>query len=557
MGNGNIQELPEGFVLDRGSMPKLPEGFVLDTVEKFKPSPIEESEQAPQQIQSPIETQSKILGINKPETGSTSNLIGAGEVGLSLLTSAIAEPLAGLGGVAGAIGTDAERGTEVIEQAREAFTFQPRTEKGQEFLQKTGEFLQPIADFFKKIEKELGDNVFKETNSPALAAAAATIPTAIVEVLGVTAGTLPLRATKAAKKALKQGKISKSISESAPSVEQLKDTARAVYKEIDDTGAIINKNAFSSLSNKLVSEAKRSGLDKDITPNAVSALKRFQELDGKNVSITELDILRKVAQGAADSLNRTEKAIGIQMIDTIDTFLDNANEKIFLDPSGRVPDFGPKYKAARDLWGRARRSELLDDAFTKARIQATGFENGLRIHFRSILNNKKQRRFFSQDEIKAIEKVVMGDTKENIAKLIGRLGFGEGQATNIVGAAIGSGAGAAIFGPGGAVVFPLVGQISRKLAQRMTAKNAQFADDVIRAGKDARKITAAYLKNTPENLRSAEELSQLLLREDINLKNLQPIEIAEDARRLTMQNRSALAGALAPQVIKNNEQPIR
>jgi len=310
------------------------------------------------------------------------------------------------------------------------------------------------------------------------------------------------------------------------------------------------------LANILEYDARKAGIDPDITPKSHKALKRFKESIGKEISTSELDILRKVAQNAARAKEPADAAIGVAMINNIDDFLDNIGNNALKIPGGKSIEIGKKYKIARDLWGRARKSELLQESFEKARNQASGFENGVRTQFRSILNNKKQRKFFNKDELKAMETVVRGDTKQNIAKLIGRLGFGEGQATNIVGAAIGSVIGANIFGPGGVVIVPLVGQVSRKLAQRMTVKGAEFADDVIRAGKDAKRITAAYLKNTPEALRSSEELSQLLLRTDIALKDLPNIPLANDARRIAIKNRAALAGTLAPQALKN-EQPIR
>ena len=37
-----------------------------------------------------------------------------------------------------------------------------------------------------------------------------------------------------------------------------------------------------------------------------------------------------------------------------------------------------------------RNSELLEEAFVKAKDTASGFENGLRIEFRKILKNKRQ-----------------------------------------------------------------------------------------------------------------------------------------------------------------------
>lgn len=86
-----------------------------------------------------------------------------------------------------------------------------------------------------------------------------------------------------------------------------------------------------------------------------------------------------------------------------------------------------------------------------------------------------------------MQEVVRGTTGSNIAKAIGRFGFSEGHATNILGGSIGVAGGAALAGAPGAVAVPLIGQVSRKLAQKLTRGKADFADIVVRAGSDANK----------------------------------------------------------------------
>ena len=63
-----------------------------------------------------------------------------------------------------------------------------------------------------------------------------------------------------------------------------------------------------------------------------------------------------------------------------------------------------------------------------------------------------------------------------MAKLIGKLGFTEGHVTGLIGGSLGVAAGASTFGPVGAVAVPVIGQVSKKLAQRLTKKSADFAD---------------------------------------------------------------------------------
>lgn len=482
-------------------------------------------------------------------------IVGGAEVGGQMLSAIAAEPVAGLAGIGMSAPTAnvpqatpemaamapmaamAMRGMpsgDVVRQSRQELTYQPRTESGQAYSQAVGETLAPIGEAFQGAEDYLGNKAFEATGSPAIAAAATAIPTAIAEALGIGLGR---GATRLARRAEEAG-VTSELRAAAPSIDELKSVSRDIYREIDEMGATVAAGPYQRLSTQISREAQKMGLDSDITPKSARTLQRIQEAGLQNIGLTDLDTLRNVAQGAARSIDAHDAAIGTMIINRIDDFIENSTPAMIRAPKGT--DIGQRYKVARDLWGRARKSEVLQEAFERARNQASGFENGLRTQFRSILNNKRQRKFFKPAEISAMQEVVRGSKGQNIAKLIGKLGFSEGGSTNIVGGSIGAGAGAMIAGPAGAVAVPLIGQVSRNLAQRLTRASAEFADDVIRAGSDAKDITRAYIRNTPAAQRSAEELSQLLMRPDINLSINTSDELAQEAFRLAAQRRNEL-----------------
>jgi len=476
-----------------------------------------------------------------------------GEAGATFLSGMIAEPIAGLAGLASAPFVGADQASRNIKYVREALTYQPRTKGGEKALGIAADALAPVSEFMAKVGPALGDPVFEATGSPALATLAATAPHALIEILGAKGAGKFAIGFKRAKSTASKGKIARAITDAAPSIDQLKDTASAVYKEIDNLGVSLKPKTYTELFKKLETKARRMGIDPDVTPKAQKALERFADRVGDSPSLSDVDIMRKIAQNAASSIDGSEKAIGTMMVQTVDDFLDGVSEAKLRIPQGVTAEIGKRYKIARDLWGRAKRSEILEEAFDKARRQASGFENGLRRQFNQILNNKRKKRFFKPDEIKAMERVVTGTKKENIAKLIGKLGFSEGSATQLIGGTIGVGTGAYFGGPAGAVAVPLVGQVSKKLAQRMTAKNAEFADQVIRAGKDANRIAEAYLRFTPKAQRTSQELSELLMRPDIDLSKLKRVKIAEEAANLVTQRRAELAGALTAGALTEKE----
>ena len=422
-------------------------------------------------------------------------------------------------------------------------------------MQAVGEAVAPVAEVLQGAETFLGDTVFEATGSPALAAAAKTIPTALLEVLGVAAGKGVLKSSAKVKAAAKQKEVTRAIVEAAPEIEQLKDVARSIFKEIDDSGVTLQPKAFKGLVNRLNNAVKKQGFDPDLTPKTAAVLRRFQSEVGKPKTLTEIDTLRKVAQKAAQSLEPADASLGVVMIDNIDQFLDVVSPTAFKKGAVGAGDITPKFKVARELWGRARRSELINESFEKAGRQASGFENGIRTQFRSILNNKKKSRFFKPDELKAMDQVVKGTGAENLAKLVGRFGFSEGQASSFLGGSIGVAGAWAVGGPIGAVAVPIIGQVSKKLAQRLTRKNAEFANTVVRAGTNAQDIAEAYIKNTPKKLRSSSELSELLSRPDIALDKLliNKSKILKEAAEIARGNKILTAVTGAPGAIQASQ----
>lgn len=482
------------------------------------------------------------------EVSTSDKIIGGLETAGTMASSIVAEPLAGLAGIAQGLNPFSEKGAaaEAVESTRQALTYQPRTEQGVESLKSVGEFVEPIGEAFKSAEDYLGDAVFKATDSPTLAAAAATIPTLATEILGIATAKGLSRLNKAQKVAREEGQIAHSIEEAAPSAQQLKNISSGLYKEIDDTGAVLDRRAYQNLANRIERVALQDfNINKRIDPKAYATLQDVMKLAGNDVPLSEVDNLRKVANRALLSGDE-DKAIAMAMIDTIDDFVDTLTPRQMVAGADIAPQIGKKLKIARDLYGRAKRSELVTDAVEKARNTASGFENGIRIELRKILNNKKQSKYFSKSDKDALEKVIQGTKGANIAKTIGKLGWSEGQATNMLGAtvatglggAVGSSAGGLVGGGVGAFVVPAIGQVSKQVAQRLTRGNAEFADSVIRAGKDAKKIVAAYNKHTPKKQRSPDELAELLMRPDIDLNQLYGIPSAMKAVDIAKKNRS-------------------
>lgn len=115
--------------------------------------------------------------------------LGALETAATIGSGIVAEPIAGLAGIAQSANpfADPGAGAEAVKATQEALTFQPKTEAGQAQIQGLGEAFAPIGEALSSVETALGQATLEATGSPELAAIAHTLPTAVLEALGLGA----------------------------------------------------------------------------------------------------------------------------------------------------------------------------------------------------------------------------------------------------------------------------------------------------------------------------------------------------------------------------------
>jgi len=501
-------------------------------------------QQVDQVIDQEMETEQVIEPIAQQpiEPSLADQAVGGLETAATVVSSAVAEPIAGLRGIYEQVtGGDP---TQAIQDTREALTYQGG-EESQKQLQSIGETLAPVGEALSTSEKFLGESVLDITGSPALAAIAHSLPTAALEIIGVKGS----KVLKGAPKLPTQKAIKSAIVESAPEVDAIKNASRAIYKEIDDSGVTIKPESINTLVNKVSAKTRRKGLDPRVTPQASGALEALKEIKNTTQPITELDVQRNIAQKVAGSADQGEAMLGNMIIDEIDDFMDTLKPKDLL--SGKA-DTGKKYQTARKLWGRAKRSEMITDAIKTGESRAAGAEAGIRNELNRLLNNKKTKKFIPKDEQAIMRDVVDGDFKQNFTRLIGKTGISIDRSPGVFQAMMASGSAGlgGLFGLGaGGIVIPVIGSVSKKIAQNLTRNKAKFVDSITRAGTNAEEITKAYLTSVPKAKRSVQDLADLLSDPEVNLTDLKMIanETFKDALDLAKGQRAInlAAGALA------------
>lgn len=281
------------------------------------------------------------------------------------------------------------------------------------------------------------------------------------------------------------GRVSSAIQarqQRPPTTEALRAQSQASYDAARKAGVAVQANRFGDAVDDIARIAKVEGIDPVLHPRATRALARLEEAKaaGADLTLDEIETLRRVIGTAGKSLEADERRIAGILRDGLDDFVNNLTP---IDVTrGNAPEAVRALNEARGLWGRARRGEIIEELIDRAENRAaqfsgSGFENALRTEFRNLAQNPKRLRGFSAEEQAAIRRVARGGPVENMLRLVGK--FAPTSLHNIV---LGSGAGFALGGPAGAGAVAATGAAARGGATALTARNARLAAEIARAG---------------------------------------------------------------------------
>lgn len=315
------------------------------------------------------------------------------------------------------------------------------------------------------------------------------------------------------------------IRESAPTRDTLRTAARDIYDQVDNIGVRVRPEPYERMIQNLHQTLTRSGLDNDLTPKAAALLRSLREEPLENLSVGRLETLRVKANNLRIDNNRAEANLGREAVNVMDEFIENISDHI-VNVGSRTVNGQPVASAlreARNLWGRYRRSQIVQDTIELALTRRSGTDLGLRNEFAN-LHRKIIRgsvKGFTREERAAISQVANGTFARNTATQLGRLGIPLDQATNSL--MIGLMGGSFYFGGvpvGTAVAAVGVPTILRHIGSRATRTSADLAEAIVRSSGNGPAMVRAYLRATPRSQRSAADLAGILFNNGIrNMRN--------------------------------------
>jgi hypothetical protein len=236
--------------------------------------------------------------------------------------------------------------------------------------------------------------------------------------------------------------------------------------------ARVETEQFSNVASTLVTPEMWVKLAKRIN----TVLQRIEETgaaaqqNGTPISFSQVELLRRIARTAANSIDRDERRLGVDVIRRIDDFVQAPPPQAIV--TGQGPDAARAITEARTAWRRMSQADALDTMVDRATNSAQGLNaSSLRAQARTIANNPNRMRTFDRDIQAEIRGLARGTRGLSTLQTVGQFAPSF-SARNLPGSAVTYGAGGALYSgsPGMAALgvgLGATGMAAKTAANRM------------------------------------------------------------------------------------------
>lgn len=262
-----------------------------------------------------------------------------------------------------------------------------------------------------------------------------------------------------------------------PTVQKLEAQASAKYALAEKNGVTASQKQTQALSTDMRKIASDEGLISptgrvsEAYPKAKEAIRLMEDYSQGNMSVPQMQTVRKVLSDAAKSADDAERRMASIMLKKFDDF---------------TSPLAPPLSEARQLYHAAKNAEKLETARELAASRAgqfsgSGYQNALQTEYRGIDRNiiKGNERGFSPAEEAAIGKVANGTPVSRAARNVGRMaptGPVSFMASAGLPYAIGSSIGGPPLGAAAATVTSGLGYLGRGIATKLGSQAADQAE---------------------------------------------------------------------------------
>lgn len=271
-----------------------------------------------------------------------------------------------------------------------------------------------------------------------------------------------------------------------PTTQQIREASNAAYRDAGEAGAILTPAPLQRVNTEFTNWLANFGYDPALQPHIGVLLNRLQGAGQNNITAEGVDIIRKIAGNVARDGNPSERTIAGELVGRLDDMMDNLNQGDVVQGNG--PQAAQAFSRARELWRTYRKSELLDNLLVKGEDQALStnsggnVQNAIRQKLRSILDNPRTSRLFTEEERTAIRQVVRGTPTQNALRIVGRLAPSSNSWLPIIlGGGPGGYAAGGLPGTAAALGIPAAGSLAKAGATALTRGAVNRLSNTVRS----------------------------------------------------------------------------
>jgi hypothetical protein len=282
----------------------------------------------------------------------------------------------------------------------------------------------------------------------------------------------------------------------APEVAEIAGASKAAYEGARGLGVKFKPEAVQSLVDDVTKELTDAGYRDYLAPKTFRAIQELKAI--KNPTYSDVESVRQLLNRAgADPM---EKDAVRRAIEGLDDFVGGLGKQHVL--AGEPEALAQLSQQARGNWSVKKRVETIQDALDKAERQAgsahsgANTDNAIRQQIKSIRNNPKKSRGFTEDELALMDEIITGSTMGNLLRTGGNLLGGGGG----LGAALTAGGGALVGGPLGAMAAPLAGYGLKQAGGATTRRQVEQLMEMIRRRSPEAESRGATEMRTPSRV---------------------------------------------------------
>jgi hypothetical protein len=278
--------------------------------------------------------------------------------------------------------------------------------------------------------------------------------------------------------------------EVAPTRAAVQAESQGAYQRATQSGVIVTPQSLQNAVTSIEQRVRNAGYDEGLHPRVAAVLNRLEQEGQQPRTLDELEILRRVASGAAASNERDERRIARLIVNQIDDYVNNIRPADLV--AGNQAGVN-ELRDARRLWSMNAKAGVFEEMVNRAQTTGastytqSGYENALRGEFRRLSNNQTRMRQFTQAEQDQITQIARGGNMQNMLRMIGKF-----SPTSVISAPLSAGTGFVLGGPAGAAAVPAVGLAARTASERMMQQQVDELINQILLGRPQQRGAPTY-----------------------------------------------------------------